>query len=153
MRACLKHNLLKALCSNGFHLWASTGMHELNKAALKTFFHYRTVGIACKHCSWVNDQDHLHRPRKSCYAWIQSKSNSIGKWKKSSCWWKRLHSNILLPTRHLGLKCVNQMPLRLWTHSLIPKENDGLGSSFRFKETKASTRRETNYSITSFLHL
>jgi len=27
------------------------------------------------------------------------------------------------------------------THSLIPKENDGLGRSFRFKETKASTRR------------
>ena len=27
------------------------------------------------------------------------------------------------------------------THSLIPKENDGLDSSIRFKETEASVRR------------
>jgi hypothetical protein len=33
------------------------------------------------------------------------------------------------------------------THSCIPKENDGLGRSFRFKEKKSSTRRGADQSM------
>eukprot|EP00291_Cryptomonas_curvata_P023540 CAMPEP_0172171616 /NCGR_PEP_ID=MMETSP1050-20130122/11990_1 /TAXON_ID=233186 /ORGANISM="Cryptomonas curvata, Strain CCAP979/52" /LENGTH=72 /DNA_ID=CAMNT_0012843065 /DNA_START=924 /DNA_END=1142 /DNA_ORIENTATION=- len=50
-----------------------------------------------------------------------------------------LNSTAMTTAKIDGIEWAVQKTTNL--HSLIPKENDGLGRSFRFKETKASTRR------------